>query len=111
MRPTGNRSRDLGCLGALGPPRPPPLVKQKRNAEGPPLTLVRAVTHSAAASVLTSSWLKYPPRPVALPLPPPVRRRHYLLVLYADLFHFTVFSSAKTPLRAQDRGLITLRNA
>ncbi len=70
MRPTGNRSRDLGCLELpSGPPCPPPLVKQKRNAEGPPLTLVRAVTHSAAASLLTSSWLKYPPRPAALPPP------------------------------------------
>lgn len=92
MRPTGNRSRDLGCLELpSGPPCPPPPVKQKRNAEGPPLTLVRAVTHSAAASALTSSWLKYPPRPVALPPPPPSCYHHYLLILYADLFHF--FSS------------------
>ncbi|CAJ1087704.1 Hypothetical predicted protein [Xyrichtys novacula] len=82
MRPAGNGSRDLGCLGA---PCPPPLVKQKRSTEGPPLTLVRAVTHSADASVLTSGWLKYPPRPVALH-PPVTLHHHYLLILYADLF-------------------------
>lgn len=112
MRPTGNHSRDLACLELPNnPPCPPPLVKQKRNAEGPPLTLVRAVMHSATASVLTSSWLKYPTRPVALH-PPPFCYHHYLLILYADLFHFIVFSSLlnfQTLLRAQDRGLITLK--
>lgn len=92
------------CRAAL--PARLPLSNKRENAEGPPLTLVRAVMHSAAASVLTSSWLKYPPRPVALPPPPPpLCYHHYLLILYADLFHFTVFSSQSL----RDKSLITLK--
>lgn len=92
MRPTGSHSRDLGCLELpSGPPCPSPLVTQKRNAEGPPLTLVRAVTHSAAASLLTSSWLKYPPRPVALHPPP-------FTAIITSLFHMLIyFISAVIP--------------
>lgn len=48
----------------------------------------------------------------APPAPPPFLYHHYLLILYADLFHFNIFSSLpflfKTLLRAQDRSLITL---
>lgn len=64
----------------------PPLVTQKRISEGPPLALVRAVTYSAAAWDLTSSWLKYPPRPVAL-RPLPSLNSSFIS------FHFTIFFS------------------
>ncbi|MEQ2163868.1 hypothetical protein GOODEAATRI_000516 [Goodea atripinnis] len=86
MRPTGNGSRDLVCLESANvPPRlPPSLSCKKRSAEGPPLTPVRAVTHAATASVLTSSWLKFPPRPTALlpPIPPPSLAPYFITVFY-----------------------------
>ena len=112
MRSTGNRSRDLGCLGAAERPSLPASPCQTKEKRW------RTSTNSCQSCHALRRRLSLDERLVEIPAetcrpasPPPVRRRHYLLVLYADLFHFTVFSSAKTLLRARDRSLITLRNA
>lgn len=65
-------SSSLACVSSRwAPPPPASPCHTRRTGRGPPLTPVRAVTHSAADTVLTSSRLKYPPRPAALPCRPP----------------------------------------
>lgn len=99
--------RDLGCLEMpSGPPCPPPLVKQKRKRWRTSANSCQSCHALCRRLGLDEQLVEIPAETCRPASPPsPLRYHHYLLILYADLFHFTIFSSQSL----RDKSLITLK--